>query len=94
MPFQNFNDYEKERLRLKIEWEGGLRSYIDYGISKYLYDEFKNEFDEIFEIKRYTKRKNRLVNLLERKIGDFLTIENKDGLKDVDLNDYNYILDF
>ena len=52
----NFTDLEKERLKLKIIWEGGLEQFIKYGVGTKLYSKYKKEFDDL-EI--YTTKKQK-----------------------------------
>ena len=95
------NENEKIRLRMKIMWEGGLRSYIDYGVAHVLYKQFQNDFDMIDD--PYKKRNNKLVSNLEKKIEIYLkgniksmnmmSIDTKKIVElGIDINDYNYIL--
>ena len=75
-----------ERIKQKIEWEGGLDLYIDYGVSKKLYKKFKKEFDIIYEGKEFLRNfEEKLMNYLnERK-------ELKEYTDD-EMNSVNYIL--
>ena len=96
------NEYEKIRLRLKIMWEGGLRSYIDYGVASCLYMKFKEDFDKISD-DPYKRSYNKIVKLLEKKIENYLggniksmnmwSIDTQKYLEmGINFNDYNYIL--
>ncbi len=99
----NLNEYEKIRLRLKIMWEGGLSGYIDYGIASCLRSKFKEEFDEILLLQEKSKIKsNKKIKELTKKIETFLDGNiksmnmnsiNMKNYKEVNLNDYNYILE-
>lgn len=91
------NDFEKERLRLKINWEGGLfPHYIDYGVSKALYNIFENDFDTLYkylEKKRLSKNDRKKILEIENRIMTYLEPVDEESLKDIDLNPYNYILE-
>ena len=85
---------------MKMEWEGGLEQFIDYGIPCRLYLLFQKEFDEIYEqIERKEKRNSKknkmildmLIGNLKRKITDYLEVNEE--FTDNELNDVDYIFD-
>ena len=97
---QHLNEFEKIRLRLKIMWEGGLIGYMEYGVAKCLYIQFKEDFDDLYKYENPPKRK---VHKLTRKIETFLdgniTSMNMQSIdmkkyneSGIDFNDYIYIL--
>ena len=67
----SLTDIEKERIQQKIDWEGGLREYIEYGIATKLYVLFKDEFDNLNEkiIKLEDLLKNKDSTYLEQEWG-------------------------
>ena len=74
----DFTDLEKERLQLKITWEGGLEQYIKYGIGTKLYSKFKIEFDNLelcengYNRKQFNKLLNNLFYLIYYMVNMFL----------------------
>ena len=93
----NYTDLEKERLRLKICWEGGLEHYIEYGVARTLYLKFQKEFDnlELHKcIKKQKKLYNQLLGDLETSIENYLNErETSQDYTDDELNSVDYILD-
>jgi len=91
-----FTDLEKERLQLKINYEGGLEQFIKYGIGSKLYFRYKREFDnlEIYE-NRYNKNKfYKSLNNLENIINNYLSErETYRQYTEEELNSVNYIFD-
>jgi hypothetical protein len=97
-------DVEKERLLLKIDHEGGLEEYMDYGLSNALYMVFKNEFDAIYlldekislkvRVRKTKKERQELINNLEFVILNYLN-QRREQRKytDDELDDVEYILD-
>ena len=88
----NFTDLEKERLKLKIIWEGGLEQFIKYGVGTKLYSKYKKEFDdlEIYKGKQYYKLLNNLENLIN------IYLSEREAYRkytDKELNSVNYIFD-
>ena len=91
--FKDYTDVEKERLKLKIKWEGGLLGYCDYGIAKRLYLKFENEFDKAY-IKKYDKWNKTKIKHLEPQVMNYLNDRKyQKTYTDSELNDVNYIFD-
>ena len=92
----NFTDLEKERLKLKIIWEGGLEQFIKYGVGAKLYSKYKKEFDNLeiykngYKIKNYYKLLSNLENLINTYLSERETYRQ---YTDKELNSVNYIFD-
>jgi len=92
----NFTDLEKERLKLKIIWEGGLEQFIKYGVGTKLYSKYKKEFDSLeiikngYKIKKYYKLLNNLESLINIYLSERETYRK---YTDEELNSVNYIFD-
>ena len=84
---RTFSKGEKVRLLLKIEHEGSLEEFWDWGRGSALYDCFPAEFDQC--------DKDGCWKNLEKKVYALLGYDT-DWNEEVegDLNDYNYILDY
>ena len=86
-----YTEVEWARLKAKMDWEGGLIGFMNYGIPKRLYNEYKNEFDEIYKFidkMKYTKKQNQLIVTLELQIeSHFADVVYSDD----ELNQVNYI---
>lgn len=84
----DYNDVEKERLEIFIDYAGGLDYYIKYyGVATRLYKKFKSEFDAI---SMYPKRKT-LVYALEAKVDTYLsnrTVDRKYTSQEIDQAGY------
>ena len=92
----NFTDLEKERIQLKINWEGGLEQYIIYSIGTKLYSKYIKEFDnlEIYINSNKKKQFYKLLNNLENLINIYLNDrETYRQYTDDELNSVNYIFD-
>ena len=92
----DFTDLEKERMQLKINWEGGLEQYIKYGIGTKLYSKYIKEFDNLEIYKNCNKKKQfyKLLNNLENLINIYLSErETYRQYTDDELNSVNYIFD-
>ena len=92
----DFTDLEKERMQLKISWEGGLEQYIKYGIGTQLYSKYIKEFDdlEIYKNGYMKKQFYKLLYNLENLINIYLS--ERDTYRqytDDELNSVNYIFD-
>jgi hypothetical protein len=86
-----YTEVEWARLKAKMDWEGGLIGFMNYGIPTRLYNEYKNEFDEIYKFidkKKYTKKQNQLIVALELQIESHFTDK---VYSDDDLNAVNYV---
>ena len=92
------NEYKKIRSRLNIMWEGGREGYIEYGVASCLYNEFKNQLDQI-----YKKISNKKLLNLKHDIEQFsdgnvdsMNMSSIDFRKcnalNINFNDYNYVL--
>jgi hypothetical protein len=101
----DYTDVEKERILLKMKWEGGLIGYMGYGLPSKLYDLFKTDLDEVYEIieptgkKKKTTKKERIemnnkIQLTNEKILGFLKERNLYDVKytDDELNAVNDVL--
>lgn len=88
---EDYNDLEKERLQLKIDWEGGLYEYCNYGIARRLYLKFKIYFDEAYLNNKWSCKK---IKRLEPLVMNYLDerLEQKE-YTDEELNSVNYIFD-
>jgi hypothetical protein len=89
------SNLEKARIKLKMEWEGGLKGYMSYGVSKELYDNFKDEFDKVYafyERDKYTKEQKTSLKTLESKLEEFFKDIDPKIYSDDELNSVNYIL--
>jgi hypothetical protein len=97
-------DVEKERLLLKIDHEGGLEEYMDYGLSTALYNIYKKEFDEIYtldekislkvRVRKCKKERQELINKVEYNILNYLNQRTEERkYTDDELDDVVYILD-
>lgn len=91
----DYNNVEKARCLMKMEWEGGLLGFMNYGLPRRLYLKFKDELEDIYDSieKKKTKKEKTLfqtkVNALECKITEYLKTDEE--FTDNELNDVNYI---
>lgn len=100
MPTQfkfNHSEGEKLRIRLKMDWEGGLMGYLGYGIPYTLEHNFPLYFSILRELDRkhhglYNKKQRLFIEDVSNLIEMYLRTENDEDTFQGDLNDYNYIL--
>ena len=95
---RDYNDLEKERLRQKWVWCGGLVGLIKWGLPKRLYYKYKPEFDVInlfIDETLFIDPHHILINNLSNKIEKYLntrTHNNKNiSYSEEELNSVNYI---
>jgi hypothetical protein len=88
----SLSDIEKERIKQKIEWEGGLGEYIEYGVSTKLYLFFKDDFDCLYK-KEGKRGYEKHLSILEKKIDNYLNQRTKyEVYSNDELNSVNYVL--
>ena len=89
-------DLEKARLKLKIEWEGGLENFLHWGIPTRLKDIYKTEVDAVIQIidkKVWTKKQKAVLYDLSNKIDLLLKDVDAEKYTDDELNSVDYVLD-
>jgi hypothetical protein len=68
---RNISDCEKERILLKMAYEGGFKSYLNYGISTELYKIFESDFETLFITRTQTRgRNNPILKVMYKNIGE------------------------
>ena len=59
----DYNNFEKARILLKYQWEGGnLKEFMDYRLPVRFYTIFEDEFNEVSKLKSYKKKLAMLEN--------------------------------
>lgn len=90
---ENYTEVEWARIQLKMEHEGGLRGFMDYGLPHRLYLMYEPELTKVykfFDNDKWTKKQIQLFNTLESKIESNFTDKE---YNDDELNACNYIFD-
>lgn len=93
---QEYNDLEKERLKQKWVWCGGLIELMKWGLPKRLYYKYKQEFDVInllFDDTLFIDPHNILIKHLSNNIENYLNFRMNPyaSYSEEDLNSVNYI---
>lgn len=93
---KEYTDLEKERLKQKWIWCGGLVGLIKWGLPKRLYYRYKYEFDIIYlfiDETPFVDIHKILIKQLSDKIEKYLNIRknNPNSYSEEELNSVNYI---
>jgi hypothetical protein len=91
-------DLEKERILLKMKWEGGIIGLMNYGLPNKLYQLYKDDFDEVYKFidkSKYNKKQKNKIYILDYHINKFLNLRTVYGVEytDEELNSVDYIFD-
>ncbi len=89
-----YNDVEKTKILYKMRWEGGLLSFMSYGIPNRLYHKYYDQFVYFYKNEDLIRDSNKSITKefkeFEKTILNYLTVPNVKYTDD-ELNAVNYV---